>query len=202
MKTKIFALLTVAVLVLAISPVAFASTPDQILERYSAEEINDGMPTSMEEFNSLVTKEEIETLIVAEKAKDAPSTYAYTSLAATDEEVASVYAEVRGIIMESYPGNYYFRDMYWQMRNGYTTLSLDPSANMDGFLSLGQAAIAWSAVKGTCGASQYWSNESGLKDQFDCHALGEVFLEVGTWDLEVERPAVGYLLTVINSCNP
>lgn len=192
-------------LVLSIMPAAFATEvmqkETQILYEYTEEEIAKVAPT-MEDIMNEFSKEDVAAMISVDKARTAPMSYQYKSYKATDEDIEKFYAEVYSIL-EDYPyGNWYFSHMYWQRRAGFTTLSLEPSKNMDGMMSITQAAAAWAVVKGTVSSSRYWGNENGMKDQFDCHALGEVLLDVGTWDLEVERPDVGYIMTVLAKCNP
>lgn len=202
LKVKLASFGLATALVASLTPAVFAADmplkDGTILHVYTSEEIvSPTMKDIMEDFS----REEIAAMLSVEKAREMPTSYQYQSYTVTDEDIDAFYAEVYSIL-EEYPGNWYFDSMYWQRRSGYTTLSLEPSKNMDGVMSAAQAAAAWEVVKRTVDDSEYWGNESGMKDQFDCHALGEVILEVGTWDLEVERPDVGYILTVLASCNP
>ena len=204
MKIKLASLGLTTALVASLTPAVFAADmapkDGTILRTYTAEEIAQAVPT-MEDIVEDFSREEIAAMISVEKAREMPASYQYQSYTATDEDIDAFYAEVYSIL-EEYPGNWYFKSMYWQIRSGFTTLSLEPSKNMDGVMSVAQAAVAWTTVKNTVDSSEYWGNESGMKDQFDCHALGEVILDVGTWDLEVERPDVGYIMTVLAKCNP
>ena len=204
LKVKVASFGVAVAMLVSLTPAVFAAEvmpqDGTVLQVYTAEDIAQATPT-MEDVMENFSKDDIAAMIAVEKAREMPASYQYQSYEATDEDIAGFYAELASVL-ETYPGNWYFSSMYWQRRSGFTTLSLEPSSNMDGFLSIAQAAAAWTLVRNTVSSSQYWGNEGGMKDQFDCHALGEVGLEVGTWDLEVERPDVGYIMTVLAQCNP
>lgn len=204
LKVRLASFGVAAAVLASLTPAVFAAevVPQDgtVLQVYTAEDIAQATPTMADVMENF-SEDDIAAMISVEKAREMPASYEYQSYAATDEDIADFYAEL-SYVLETYPANWYFNSMYWQIRSGFTTLSLEPSNNMDGVLSIAQAAAAWTVVKNTVDSSRYWGNESGMKDQFDCHALGEVVLEVGTWDLEVERPDVGYIMTVFAKCNP
>ena len=227
---RLFAMILSAALVLNMSVASFAIDTlevenaeihmeqelqefDVILYQYSQKELESTVFT-MELFNSMVTREEVAKMIALNKAANSESTYAYRSFDATESEISEFYAELEELAASGPALNYYFSNVYWRMRTdvhyGANTISLTLVPNdVIKNDNLGtHTAAAWALVKAECGSSDKWTNESSLKKQFECHALGETAArlglceDVGDWDLEPIRPDVSLFDFVRNKCNP
>lgn len=60
---------------------------------------------------------------------------------------------------------------------------------------------SWNKVVDRHNLSPYWSNETGLRDQYYCH-FNTIAAAKNPWNIEPARPNVGYTATVLAGCNP
>lgn len=111
--------------------------------------------------------------------------------------------------------SYYFSDFFsngtWITRDGVLSLSLTRKmAQWDTYyvqlFGLNESIMAdqtWSLVCARFQSSPEWvyyDNEQGLYEQYVCHVFNAI--DKNPFNLEPDRPVVGYALTVLAGCNP
>lgn len=99
----------------------------------------------------------------------------------------------------------WFQYGYWEIRdNGMKTLTLMPTSGWHSLdVTTAQLSWSWGTVKTKFSGHAYWYNETGLYDQYYCHAVGSFMRpESEEWNLEPDRPAVGTIATIQAQCNP
>lgn len=104
----------------------------------------------------------------------------------------------------------YFSSGSWINRDGLISLSLVPNLYLRGIMASAYSGgyivsnsikqASWATVAHCFQNSSYWSNTTGLRDQFYCHFNFAFFKS--QFNLEPSRPNVGYDATVRSSCNP
>lgn len=164
---------------------------------------------SMELFEEMFTVEDVKVALAAEKAEIAMNTYEYIPYSpVTDGEVQVFYEEVESLAARAPGINYYFSRVYWQCRYSSAegqyllTLTLTPTSNVIGNLTVSMGATMWTLLKQELSSSIYWRDEASIKQQFDCHVLGAIYLgDIGDWDLEPDRPTSGTIQYILNQCN-
>ena len=179
-----------------------------IMEEYDLEDSD--IVFTMELFEQTYTRQDVANMIAVKKAKEAPASSQYRTFTASETEIDEFYRNVKSIAARTPALTYYFRNVYWQFRDdvyyGPDTLSLTlkPTEVTRNNHDLEVTMVSWALVKAECEDSRYWTNEESLKQQFRCHALGEIWYpgDVGDWDLEPIRPYGGLLDYAINMCNP
>ena len=153
--------------------------------------------------------DDVRALLAVQNARTAPASNELQTYTITDADIEKFYDDVSAIAASSSLEDYFSRS-FWQFRyNDYygeeiVSLTLTPTEYMKSHTQAEEVAAVWVLVKARHGHSQYWENEVSLERQFSCHAMGEQWLagDVGDWDLEPIRPAVGLALVIAAECNP
>lgn len=98
----------------------------------------------------------------------------------------------------------WFKKGWWDgNRGGWVTLCLEPTEDWHSFdATTAQISWSWSTVKEKFSSSSYWTNETGMYDQYYCHVIGSSQVEDNEWNIEPARPSVGVWETIKAGCNP
>ncbi|ALS78459.1 hypothetical protein AUO94_07185 [Planococcus kocurii] len=105
------------------------------------------------------------------------------------------------IQMASLSGNLdeYFTDVWFHLRSGYHTYSMEPKWSVRLWKITMEAA--WDELGDNYIGIQY--DNGSLWNQYKCHFDYDVFGALaGSWDLEVGRPIVSGVVMVRELCNP
>ena len=117
----------------------------------------------------------------------------------SDEQVLDIT-----YLVASYNYEDYFHSSSWIERDSLISLSLNPKPLLWESGMLERTSIrndSWQKVLDKHQEDSQFYNENGMKDQYYCHfdfAKGNKV----PWNIEPSRPDVGYILTVLNACNP
>lgn len=185
----------------------FDENDSTILYQYSKEEL-EAASFTMDIFNEYYSREDVKRIVAINKAANTPASYEYRKFDVSEKEIDDFYDEMKKIANRDPSLSYYFSNVYWQIRNGMVTLTLVPTSVIKNDVDRNYRAASWLLVKQTCDSSSYWTNESSISMQYDCHYIGEYYAyygyisPIGNWDIEPARSASNLFVYLINQCNP
>lgn len=94
----------------------------------------------------------------------------------------------------------WFSSGQWLNRGGDISLNLKHTGWAYVGMSTGPISWSWNTIKAKFSSSSNWYNETGLRDQYYCHA--NFASGKAEWNIEAWRPNVGYTSTILAECNP
>lgn len=100
--------------------------------------------------------------------------------------------------------NTYFSDSEWIRRGNIESLSLVHKFDLKNTYDIGLESITridiWDKILVKHSKDIKWSNTEGLKNQLQCHF--DFAKDKSEWNIEPFRQNVGYISTLLASCNP